>query len=437
MRTIRKNGKSHFTTMTFLALTSATLMAACTSREFEEKQNSGGNDVQQASTRPAGATNSGLDVNDVSFLFGQVRNDADIDKLLPISAAGIGGTPLVPKPVFDQVVRAGMASPPGSTAGSFFQGNELYENWHIVAMRFDPCASSTNHARLTRQQLSGCRFEMRLVAQPLRKVTNNPVSYDDFTMHLIYEPTAASKVDVMTSLARELQRLKSISSVDTTGLPLGVHPTMEAEGLSGPYATELKRIILNFMGGQRLVSIAFMSSVKGAPPWTFRAFSIGGGGRTVSGAVGLPNGSNFDSGTEANIDVNRSLSVVDPRQVTQFSETCVNCHRATARLSELPSLVNNPSFFTPPNGVTGFAADQKLLTLVKWEFRNFGFFGKKPQISMRTVNESAAVADLVNRTLLNVPNPALLKPSCNKQTLTQCIFDGSAGCLSNNSTQCR
>jgi hypothetical protein len=429
--------KSLFYKLAFFALTSATLMPACTSRVFDEKENSGGNDVQQSIARPAAASNSGLDVNDVSFLFARVQNDADIDKLLPISAAGIGGTPLVPKPIFDQVVRGGMAAPPGMAAGSFFQGNELYENWHIVAMRFDPCASSTNHARLTRQQLSSCRFEMRLVAQPLRRITNNPVSYDDFTMHLIYEPTEAIKVDVMTSLARELQRLKGISSVDTTGLPLGVHPTMEAEGLSGPYATELKRIILNFMGGQRLVSVAFMSSDKGAPPWTFRAFSIGGGGRTVSGAVGLPNGSNFDSSTDAKIDVNRSLRVVDPRQVTQFSETCTNCHRATARLSDLPSLVSNSSFFDPPNGVTGFAADQKLLTLVKWEFRNFGFFGKKPQISMRTVNESAAVADLVNRTLLNAPNPALRASTCNKQALTQCIFDGSKDCLSNSSSQCR
>lgn len=428
-------GKSHLGRLGFLALASIALLASCTSREFEEK--SDGNDVQQVSARAPVAGATGLDVNDVSFLFGQVQNDADIDKLLPISAAGIGGTPLVPRPVFDQVVRSGMAAPPGLPAGSFFQGNELYENWHIVAMRFDPCASTTNHARLTRQQLSGCRFEMRLVAQPLRRITNNPLSYDDFTMHLIYEPTAATKIDVMTSLARELQRLKSTSSVDTTGLPLAVHPTMEAEGLSGPYATELKRIILKFMGAQRLVSIAFMSSLKGAPPWTFRAFSIGGGGRTVSGAVRLPNGSNFDSSTDASIDVNRSLRVVDPRQVTQFSETCVNCHRATARLIDLPTLVTNPSFFEPPNGVTGFAANQKLLTLEKWEFRNFGFFGKKPQISLRTVNETAAVADLVNRTLLNVPNPALLQQNCNKQELTQCIFEGSMDCLSSTSAQCR
>lgn len=80
-------------------------LIACATRKNTPEA---GNESQQLEPATSALGGNGLDVNDVSFLFAQARTDPDIQDLLPLSAIGVGGTPLVPRSTFDQVIRAGM-----------------------------------------------------------------------------------------------------------------------------------------------------------------------------------------------------------------------------------------------------------------------------------------------------------------------------------------
>ena len=73
-------------------------------------------------------------------------------------------------------------------------------------------------------------------AQPLTTdPTTQGVITQDAAIHLFYDLDEATWADVLARLAA----LKAIAGSSTSGAPLGVHPTMQAQGLTGPYAQAL------------------------------------------------------------------------------------------------------------------------------------------------------------------------------------------------------
>ena len=67
-----------------------------------------------------------------------------------------------------------------------------------------------------------------------------------------------------------------------------------------------------------------------------------------------------------------------------------------------------------------------------WSVRNFGYFEGKPAITIRTVNETAAVAELTNE-LLGRDGPFEL--TCDEKEVWACVFGDGNDCIANHCRQ--
>ncbi len=443
------------------------LLAGCKTRTF----NNTGSNVRQSNT----AGGSALDVNDVSFLFPLPKTSEEMGGLLKVSQAGVDGKSLLPEEIFNQV--KSKSTKLGLKFDSFrTQGGQIpivaadYKAWRVIGFRFDPCANSTNHATMSNSaDLANCIFEMRLIAQPLqaapsttfieqegrRRRTQGPDTFatEDFSMHLIYAIPKDKQGETLAALAQDLRNIKSTASVSTSGLPLGIHPVMAQEGLgaSGIYAKKIRIMILKYMGGTKLTSVA-VSGLKGEDKsWGFMAFPVNTNNQVVSEAITIPeilesatsgklvtslngcctlsphlslpkpsmddflmlfrstsdfiNPDEFEGfGKENETDLRTGVTLAsqleNPQERSQFQNNCNSCHLATPfRIKTGLALATDASTFNrfkAPKGTTA-SVDGQSVNSHFWNIRNFGYNSHQAGVSQRTANESAAVADLVSR----------------------------------------
>ena len=248
----------------------ALLTAGC--RDLEDGQATGGT--------------SKLGLADVSVLF-PLPKDAAATGLMGLDAAGRGG-PLLGAAQFAQV-------------GILREGDDaqaVYRGFRVVAARIDPCFPDV---ALLKSNPSACRRQLRLVAQPLVFDASVGTTVFDDALHLAYElpesefeAFARAWVAVRTSRSSDLAR------------PLDVHVEVQAQGLEGPVASELRRLILAHAGPQALRRVTFMQGSFAR--WTFGGVELQDG--EVSAAVAI-HGLAADAGTQS--------TVVPPSGVFEFA----------------------------------------------------------------------------------------------------------------------
>jgi len=265
--------------------------------------------------------------------------------------------------------------------------------------------------------------ELRLVAQPFTELGGS-ISAEDFTAHLVYHIGMQERL----ALSNELLRLARLSPVNTLGSPLGVHPGLQQEGYQGAFFESVKALIISRMSISNLAQIAFMGLERTPEPWNF--FFANVNGNKVSGpnsAISLgfitpkrinPS-SRFADNTglilDRNLDVSEDAMMVtrridNPNFHTQASTDCVSCHTSTtARLSWENKFgrklkMGSSAFIPSGNDILGGQVTHKLEGGVQdpdpWNVRNFGYFGTRPQITDRVLNETAAAAIFINRNFL-------------------------------------
>src|SRR5262249_13435015 len=76
------------------------------------------------------------------------------------------------------------------------------------------------------------------------------------SVHLVYSLTATE----FKGVVNDLVSLRKESHIDTTSLPIDVNPIMSAQGLKGPYATGVRRVIVKHAGAGNLSRVAFVGA---------------------------------------------------------------------------------------------------------------------------------------------------------------------------------
>ncbi len=375
-----------------------------------------------------------LDVNDVALLFPIAWNASERAQMLSLSDQGPHGA-LLTKVMFEGAF-ATLASqrPLANTAA--LELAKPYEPWRVVAVRFDPCAAHTNNA-------NACTVQLRLVVQPVVDVTSDLARYFDkasvgaldYAMHLVFELPASEAVQAVA----ELRALKSSSSVATAGRVLHVHPAMAKEGIGGEFALRLKKFVLTFAGEKRLSKVTVFggdepTSRGEGTRWAFSENVVAGGKLTPSAVpgCGTEKVQVFDSGNfETNafqpiptttnaldlyfspefrgefftnkngplhIKAERArVSVENPTSQTIANTDCVSCHLAQSQGKSRPVGVGIADVqFKAPPGKT--LARSEYLADKGYVFRMFGHVQTQAGVAQRVINESALVADYIDRT---------------------------------------
>ncbi|MBK7584559.1 MAG: hypothetical protein IPI67_30780 [Myxococcales bacterium] len=358
-----------------------------------------------------------LGMNDVSMLF-PLPAPGHLDELWSANTVGRFGA-LLPVSVFSQA--------PCLTPGC--EQDSDYDRLRVVAARVDPCFPS-----LTLAPSPACRFQVRLVLQPVDESPGQVVT-EDTAIHLFYDLPVGDFVSLIADLLAA-QRGSLPLAADQ---PLGPHPTLLAEGLSGAYSVGLKGALSAVIGADRLTRVTFMRRGTAADSWTFAGYDLVHGAvipvaildpkvteqsfvnDVAAGALGfaarlepanLPTpedlGPVFDSVSAKQLDddslwpsYEAALRIENPELHSPASVDCVSCHAAQpARFwMERNTALGNrfsASRYTSTQPLEVVSAIDDTTRVL----RAFGWFQARPAISARVVNESAAVVAYLNQRLL-------------------------------------
>lgn len=345
-----------------------------------------------------------LGMNDVSVLF-PLPDRLSAPGYLRATDQGAHGI-LLPRKVFDLIPTFPVVPAEGL----------VYDRMRVLSLRFDGCGGPRDD----------CHPQIRLVLQPLR---DDGLARDS-ALHVFYRLGPASMGEVVGAL----RRMRALAPGLTDG-PLDVNPALAAQGVMGPWGAALRELLLRHIGEQRLTRMTFFLR---APPvqevWFFGGVERTDGAFVVMDIVGVGRGNQRVIRTEEAQGYRYDLT---PEGATPEDHGAVLSAAASARVSAearnaaLASLhrVENPERYVPDqlpcagchlatyllaeagrtHGVTpeGFAADRFTsrhdLSLrggsgdVSSSLRAFGWFNADAMIAQRTVNESAAVIDDLDR----------------------------------------
>jgi hypothetical protein len=324
---------------------------------------------------------------------------------------------------------------PIATEGTFPEFlDQLYGELAVLSARIDPCFPKT-------AEDTTCTPQLRLIMQPVVIIENFTFAIDA-VYHLFYDLSAPE----MRSLVRDMADWKLASPVDTTGLPLGVHPGVAAAGLASPYGQAFHDIVLRYAGAHNLSRIAIAveeirvldpEATKAQLLWRFEARDIVAG-QLVSASITdvngpvqnivdgfvfdipgvVPGAEDFGAIVEPVLDqplanLLKPREEVEHLQADVFSEAmaaamqidnpdyhnahsvdCVSCHMATkaaflgAFYQGVDIREHEDRFDVAPYNGTLTSRHLNDFDVV----RAFGYLGTEPAIIQRTVNESAVVA---------------------------------------------
>lgn len=368
-----------------------------------------------------------FDVNDVSILFPIPRNTLDLRQLASLDEGTFINTEN-----FATLLET--VSPKDDPNFQFYRRGD----WQIIGMRFDPCFQA--------QPGQGeCTAYMRLIAQPLVP-RSNIVLATDHALHLLYRLNSEES----RLVAHELYRLKEENGA-TNGVPLQFHPTMAQQGLQGAFANGVRALIRQTAREERLEEATAMLSAF-ITQWRFGKTLMQNGRLSAASiplvdsafevlAARIPEGSNVlrnqivpvptgtehaaiitdslprggffaldDSSQKSATDV--ALRIDNPLMHSPATMDCVSCHMASRGLTRvygrefLSAKDDNPNRFTPADGVTITNITSANELKHSYATRAFGYSfvrgGQEPGITQRTVNDSARIADWLNRNFSNL-----------------------------------
>lgn len=366
-----------------------------------------------------------LELNDVSVLF-PLPGDAGATGLLSASSTGARGV-LFPSALYDTVGHVSGSTgtpPPGGI------GEAAYSDLRVVAVRVDPCFAS-----LTPDPHGvGCENQLRVIFQ---EVQGSPPGAFDSALHVFYRLTRAEAY----AFARSVALLRQAAAPGQHLGALAVHPLMVSQGLSGSMATGVEALILAYAGQQNLIRVTRLSATQVAFAWTFDGFDVPATGAPTPMVIPtLPLSAVrqelFSGFSTASVQGRFMPATTDPDDLTVVADTvnagqlspsaraagfaavvhvdhparhspntidCASCHFATP-----VSRIVGPMFsFVEAQHPDVFTADgtfvqQAELTptfnaAVGFDVHAFSYFAQTPAINQRTVNESAAIVDYLNR----------------------------------------
>ena len=363
-------------------------------------------------------------LNDVSYLY-SIEDTKDL--LTPISHTEKLGA-LLPKAVYSNI--------PNVIAGS---GNErIYDqNLKVVGVRVDPCPTF---------DAANCgQAEVRMIWQPIEWDIDDKINMGrDGAVHTFY----LLDNDEIKSLIQDLGELKSSFDIATNQLPLNIHPFMNNK----QFTARLNQTFLKYCGEKNLSKVTFMSLLVATRWWRFGSFEKDSNGKWYRADIPRVEHNFIDifntasEGRPANnfpgekVDaifnilpetypeqdnifsvINNSYRYNDDRDYEVFKSKihavrrfqnphrtnpktldCASCHYADATLyyseKRFPGIGETFSSdeFLNPNDLIHNLENTTVAKKATRVIRAFGYFGNRPAINQRAINESAAVANWLN-----------------------------------------
>jgi hypothetical protein len=325
---------------------------------------------------------SALQPQDIAILFPLPATANELDLLLP-ALGGSQGSLFLPSELSDFPLR-----------------DPQLAVLRLVAVRFDLCPRPTQ-----------CRPEVRATFQELYGPNGTEVWAEDSAVHVSY----ATEQDEMMTLLRELLDARD-RSCGYASEPLGIHPILAREGLTGPFAQTLRSKLTALLKAERVTQIAVMSSVRfEAPEWVFRIYSertdgfvraqiaeigreeelvTGSGVTDIRPTASITNSTPLDwllgtkqsSKQEQNEAWQLTNQLHDLATATFDTVRCSSCHLAESALRvgrERYGLVPSTSNTVTPE--TDYRRDLPTVTNV----HAFSYVGRAVSVNLRTAKETA------------------------------------------------
>lgn len=355
-------------------------------------------------------------VNDVSFLY-PAPTPAEIELLLGMVEQRDGGeVVLLPRALFD---RLGQDT---SFLTETPDRDKHYPHLRVTAARIDPCFEQ-------RVPDDGCRRVIRLVAQPAWPVPEDApeiIDVFDASIHLFYELDEVG-------FRKLLDGYVALKGGEVIDAPLGVHPLIAREGLGGPFARGLNRLLLAHIGEETLLRMTFMATGRSGNNWFWGGFDRATDGtfalspipglelegeplledafdRTASNEPPILFGlEDFDerllhdvlvdemSEAELHAAAQQVYRLEDPGARDATDTRCMSCHVAGRRLDiafARRGLALPPDeSYTPPPGQNVEVVDPT--SLDEDSMHGLSWFRDQPAVSRRVVKESAEAAALL------------------------------------------
>ena len=310
--------------------------------------------------------------------------------------------------------------------------NDTYANLRVVAIRLDPCFRNEG----------ACLPQVRLVWQPINRsnygssAPSGQLEAKDASIHSFYTLDLAA----FQTLMNEYAELKKHFGRDLSAEPLRIHPLIAEQGLGGPFAQGLRRLLDKYVGTRTLWRITAMKTFVGSDQWAFLGFNVGEGspqdiviprtrGATLQGfrtaqltqtdfsggmVTPAPQGSDnllplLENSRFLRADDPVSLGALgkavadieNPRIHTPETMDCVSCHAAQAAgsvlfgrvagLSELPQVMKGRFQSSLPLQNLGLRQGNTHV------LRALGYIDRDLVLSRRVINETANVAERLNR----------------------------------------
>jgi len=290
-----------------------------------------------------------------------------------------------------------------------------YADMRMIALRLDPCSAR-----------EACNSEVRAIFQPVFQ-TDGGVTVGDGAIHVFY----AVPKEELVSLLEEILALKEAHGAGIAyGDELGPQPILAATGLDGAFAHGLHELVLEHLGESRIErfternhqipaqdrwdfylfdgpglprqTIATTSTIEQQLTGTHASAQDAGGIVVVSPPLDSPLIPIVDVNRQAGVtdDIRagfaRAIELQDPTKETSESADCVSCH-----LAEGARHIGATEYGLSPDGA--FQSKRSLayrrdLTAVT-NLHMFAYNGRNVSVTQRVANESAVVADTMQRLL--------------------------------------
>lgn len=395
------------------------VIASCKPRAFNDAKTNESNRIE-ADLEPL-RPGDHLDVNDVSILFPRPENRQQMLNTLYLGSQGSFGELLTREQFKTVAARMEALKKETDDELAFDKGSFSYERWRIAGMRFDPCFFKIDF----KENDPDCKIQIRLVAMSVSADGED----QDQTLHLLYSPVEVApekKDEFRRAIVSDLVRLKNKyaavgSPTQTLGHPLETHPAFKGPQGSA-FANDVKAFILKYCGTRRLSAVAQMLTTNEAN-WTFFSMIVnpnngkltdiviptikttsssqlvsGGSGRFFVDPVGKsPHaliqsfGEGFPVSDDTRKKINSDVTIIDhPFKSTIANVDCVSCHET----QNFRAGLNKLGFYdTEPFRLPGQTLRQVNQTGDTWKVHNFSW----QNVSSRVINESAAVANVLNK----------------------------------------
>lgn len=346
------------------------------------------------------------------------------DNLLRMKSEGQFGV-LLPRQVVDVV-------PPLSPV---MTANETEETLRVIAVRIDPCFPLPTPM--------ACQKQIRLVWQPLEVGFRGRIETVDAALHSFYVLADAE----FDNLIQDLANWKTKFNSETKNVPLQVHPAWKNDGDQSPSLKEFNEIVKKYAGVKKLTRVTSMVVRGAGDMWAFAGFEVKNNqlklftvprlDRQSQAFVNFavpadhfdrgmispqPTGDDSFSKITTNSDryqigntkpeheetilkeLRAMHRIENPHNFNPENMDCVSCHVALpARIwleTNRADLLLNPVADAAAYKNSKYNLENKSTNIHNTQIlRAFGYFNVEIAISQRVINESAEVADLINRYL--------------------------------------